>query len=61
MHSYLIAIDWLSVKLTTLAIPFLFLGSGVVQTLGVVVMLSTFAYNVIRIYKEVKKKKSDKD
>jgi len=51
------AIDWLSVKFTTITIPFLFIGNGLMQGLGITVMLSTLAYNLIRIYKEIKRKK----
>lgn len=48
------AVDWLSVKLTGVCIPFLFIGNTVTYFLGIVVMSSTLVYNVIRIYKECK-------
>jgi hypothetical protein len=51
------SIDWLSIKLTGVAIPFLFItGSDVLRLLGYAVMLSTLIYNGIRIYKELKNK-----
>ena len=61
MQSIFSAVDWLSVKFTLLATPFLFIGSASIQLLGVVAVCSTIVYNCIRIYKELKRKKDDKN
>lgn len=52
------SIDWMSVKLCGISTPFLFINATKLTTiLGIIVMLSTLAYNGIRIYKELKAKK----
>jgi hypothetical protein len=60
------AIDWFSVKITGLCIPFMFIApEGLVRNLGAIAFISTIAYNGVRIgialyqffqnYKQVKK------
>lgn len=51
------AVDWMSVKLCGLSTPFLFIsGTKITTVFGVLVMLSTLAYNGIKIVKELKNK-----
>lgn len=49
------AIDWLSVKLAGISLPFLLISwNALLAWLGAAVMISTLIYNGIRIYKELK-------
>jgi hypothetical protein len=52
------AIDGMSIKLTGACLPLLFINKDhpVIVALGVAVFVSTLAYNLIRIYKELKNK-----
>lgn len=52
-HLWSVAVDKISVTLTTLSIPFLFMKTDVTFWLGISVMGSTLAYNGIRIAKEL--------
>lgn len=58
MESVLNAVDWVSLKLNGLVIPFLFINPNPFMLwLGAMATLSTIVYNGIRIYKELKAKK----
>jgi hypothetical protein len=63
------AIDWTSMKLTGVSVPFLMINYGkvtfgflsidlskITAVLGFAVLVSTLLYNAIRIYKELKNK-----
>lgn len=50
------AIDWLSVKMAGVAFTICFItGNNVVVAIGVMAASSTIVYNLIRIWKELKK------
>jgi hypothetical protein len=54
------AIDWVSVKLTGISLPFLFFTPGeLTKWLGVIALCSTIVYNTVRIVKELLNKKSE--
>lgn len=58
MIDFATTIDWLSIKLTGLSVFIAAIsGSAVLQWLSGVAVASTIIYNLIRIYKELKKEK----
>ncbi len=50
------AIDWTSVKLNVMVLPFLFINDIWVKGFAIAATISTIIYNGIRIYKEIKKR-----
>ena len=61
MIDFSTAIDWLSVKLTGITVVLIAATGGWALTiLGMLSVVSTIAYNAIRIYKELKKQNHER-
>lgn len=52
------SIDWLSIKLNAVCLVGFFAGSSVMATLTIMATLTTITYNSVRIYKEIRNKKT---
>lgn len=58
MNHIMNAIDWLSIKLTGAGVIMAAINwNNLTMTLTILALSTTFIYNLIRIYKEVKNKK----
>lgn len=55
---YFNAIDWVSVKLNAVCLLGFITGDALLTNLTILATLTTITYNGVRIYKEIKNKKS---
>lgn len=54
-------IDWTSIKMNGVCVFLAISGGGVLVVLSLIATGTTIIHNVIRIYKELKKKNNEKD
>ena len=52
------SVDWLSIKLNAVCLVGFFSGSSVMATLTIMATITTITYNSIKIYNEIKNKKT---